>query len=142
MLFGLDKMIDKVLPPGDPLSRWRTVMSFVTLALVAGVGWGWGLIPGLQGFAQTPTVAAIEAKLAEVQSKTDQSIARIEHTQSVILVRLIASDLEAARANQCEALGNKNTGAAQGWRVRLDASLYEYRLNAGRDYALRPCTEY
>lgn len=142
MLFGLDKMIDKILPPGDPMARWRTVMSTVTLGLAAAIAIGWSLVPGLPGFAQTPALDALRHEMEQGQNETKASIARIETTQSVILVRLIASDLESARSNQCKALSEKNTGAAQGWRERLDASLYEYRLSAGRDYPLRPCSEY
>lgn len=142
MLFGLDKMIDKVLPPDTPEGRWRTIITLFSIALAAATLVGWGLVPGLQGFAQTVTVQSVEHKLEEVQRKTDESIARIEATQSVILVRLIASDLEAARASQCKALEDKNTGAAQGWRTRLDASLYEYRVSSGREYPLRGCGEY
>lgn len=136
------KVVTTILPPMSPMQTWRVLVAIGLMMAGVHVAWACGYIPGLAGFAQTAQVEQIKKTVDDGQKKTEQSVEAIKQTQGVILTRLIASDVESARASQCKALAEGNQAAAQGWRVRLDASLYEYRYNAQRDYVLRPCSEY
>lgn len=136
------KVVEKLLPPMSPLQTWRVIVVILLGALGVHAAWAIGWIPGLDGFAQQAQVRHIEDKIEQNRVVYTQSIEEVQATQSSILVRLIAADVERAREAQCKALTERNTGAAQGWRVRLDSSLFEFRVQAGRDYVLRPCDEY
>lgn len=136
------KLVTTILPPMTAMQTWRVLVAIGLMLAGFHVFWAAGMIPGLTGFAQTNQVAEIKRTVEETQKKTDASIASIKDTQSIILVRLIASSIEDARARQCDALKTGNPQGAQGWRARLDSALYEYRVSSGRDYALRGCDEY
>jgi hypothetical protein len=117
-------------------------MAILVMLLGVHAAWAIGWIPGLDGFAQSHQVVVLEKNLENNAVQYKAGIEDIKKTQEMILTRLIASDVEAARGAQCRALADKNPSGAQGWRVRLDSALYEYRVTAGRDYLLRPCDEY
>lgn len=136
------KIVEKILPPMDALQTWRVTIVIGLGLLGIHAAWAIGWIPGLDGFAQTGQVAEIRKAVEETKKSTEDSVAQIQMTQNTILARIIASDVERAREAQCRAISEKNQAGVQGWRVRLDGSLYEYRVTAGRDYVLRPCDEY
>lgn len=138
----LFKMIDQVVPPMPPNLRWRVLITFMVIMLIANALWAWGWVPGLQGYAQSAQVQELQHQLTTVQSDTKASVDDIKRTQSTILARLIAGDIEAARVQQCRAIKEANRGAAEGWRVRLDGSLYEFRQLMQQAYNLRSCDEY
>lgn len=136
------EFLSKIFPPMTAMQTWRVTMALFMMLLGIQAAWAIGWIPGLDGFAQTHQVAAIQKTVEENATEYKTSISKIENTQNTILARLIASDIENARSFQCKAIAERNTSGAQGWRVRLDAALYEYRFIAGRDYLLRTCDEY
>lgn len=135
-------LFEKFFPPMTAIQTWRVMMGLVALFVCFHILWAANFIPGLDGFAQTNQITQIKNDVQTLGEENKKAIAQINQTQNVILARLIASDIEAARASQCRALAERNSSGAQGWRVRLDSALYEYRLTAGRDYNLRPCDEY
>ena len=110
-------------------------MSLITMSIVflffGHVAWAMGILPGLDGFAQS-------AELAE----QDKKIERVLDTQSEILTRIVAQSIEDARYRQCYILKEGGGDAAEGWARSLTASLEEYRNRTGREYQLRPCNEY
>ena len=138
----LISVFEKLLPPMSALQTWRVIMAILVMLLGIQAAWAIGWLPGLDGFAQTGQVTMIQKTIENNSTEYKSSIAKIENTQSMILARLIASDIEMARGAQCKALTERNNAGASGWRVRLDAAMYEYRISAGRDYLLRPCNEY
>lgn len=138
----LFKMIDQVVPTMPASLRWRVLISFMVVLLIANALWAWGLVPGLQGYAQAAQVQTVQQQLTAVQQDTKLAVDDIKRGQSVILARLIAGDIEAARVQQCRSIKEKQPGAAEGWRVRMYASLYEYSQVAGHEYRLRSCDEY
>jgi hypothetical protein len=135
-------VFEKLFPPMSALQTWRVMMAIFIMLLSVHALWAIGWIPGLDGFAQTHQIVSIQKEIEDNASEYKSSFNKIEQTQNTILARLIASDIETARGHQCKAIADRNTSGASGWRVRLDAALYEYRFAAGRDYPLRSCDEY
>lgn len=135
-------LFEKVFPPMSALQTWRTIMACLVLLLCFHAAWAIGWIPGLDGFAQSHQIISMQKTMEDNAEGYKNSIDKIEASQSAILARIIALDIEAARQAQCKSLAEHNSAGAQGWRVRLDAAMYEYRLTAHRDYVVRPCNEY
>lgn len=135
MLEKLYSALSAVIPPGDAspitLARWRLAVAGGFFAMAFHVAWACGWVPGLPGFA--------EARDLREQQVIVQEVAQ---GQNLILVRLIAADIETARQRQCQALRENNRAAADGWAVSLNTALREYLTFAGREYVVRPCSEY
>lgn len=136
------KNVVEILPPMTANMRWRTLVSIAIIALMFHVFWSMGLVPGLEGYAQTTQIQSVEKKLDDNSAKYTAAIEDVRRSQTNIIVRLIASDAENARTQQCKALKEKRPDAAEGWRARLLSSLAEYQQAAGYGYRLRDCTEY
>jgi hypothetical protein len=135
-------LIEKLFPPMSAIQTWRTLMAILVMALCLQAAAAMGWVPGMHGYAQIQQVAELKEKIEANAAGYKSSIDKIESTQNVILARILASDIETARSLQCKSIAERNTSAVQGWRVRLDASMYEYRTVSGREYTLRPCDEY
>lgn len=95
------------------------------------VGWAMGIVPGLDGFARKSDLVQQEQKIESMLG-----------TQEEILRRIVAQSIEDARQRQCHLLAEQQPGAAEGWAQTLLTNLEEYRVMTGREYSLRPCTEY
>lgn len=135
-------LFTKIFPPMSPIQTWRTVIAMCVIALIVNMAIARSWIPGTDGFAQNSSVAGIKTTMEQNAATYKQSITDVQHTQTVILLRLIVGDIESARVQQCKALKEHNTGAAEGWRVRLYSAMYEYQQASGQTYALRDCNEY
>jgi hypothetical protein len=134
--------LEKVLPPMTRLQTWRVTMALGLMLGMFHIAWACGWVPGLEGFAQSYVVKSIEQRIADFETSNKLTVEQINRKQDNIIVRLIRSDIEEARAQQCIAIKDRNTGAAEGWRARLQVALNEYYSTTGAGYALRGCDEY
>lgn len=106
------------------------------------VAWACGWVPGLEGFAQSSKLEEVKTQIISLRDENEKTVQSINVTQTAILVRLIRSDIETARAQQCRAIREGNPTAAEGWRYKMQVGLNEYLSSTGQGYALRGCDEY
>ncbi len=81
------KLVEKMLPPLSPLDTWRTLVAITVMLLCVHAAWAIGWIPGLDGFAQTSSVASIRSTMETNAAGYKQAIVDVQRTQNTILQR-------------------------------------------------------
>lgn len=117
-MFDLLKLI---IPPGDPLGKWRMIMAAAVAISMVHIVLAKGLVPGFDGYALS---AEASANASQLQSITE-----------ILLEQSIAS----ARREQCRALASGNGQARQLAEANLRRYLARYDKETGRQYPLLDC---
>ena len=114
---GLD--IKELLPPGDPMTRWRFVMVGILIALLLNSAAGRGVFGGVLQYASA--------------AETRQNSVKIDR----ILKLQIAQTLRDLREQECRANGNIRL-----IQDTIEDYQEEYKnLNQGKRYPLPSCDE-
>lgn len=115
------KLFLDLIPPGDPIGKWRIIIAAAVAISMIHIGLAKGLIPGFDGYAHSAEVTANAGKLQG------------------ITVLLLEQSIASARRAQCQARANGNIDALRLAQANLRRYLALYDEETGRQYPLLDC---
>lgn len=117
--------------PVDTTTRLRILVVAFVCGVCFHIAWACGWVPYTVGFAR-----------ADQLSLQEDKIKLMVDGQQKILVRLLTSDIEIARQQQCYAVRIKNESAIGGWSAQLRTAMQQFNEETKANYSLRDCSEY
>ncbi len=114
-------LLKALIPPGDPLGKWRMIMAAAVAFSMIHIVLAKGLVPGFDGYALS---AEASANASALQS---------------ITVILLEQSIASARRAQCQASASGNIQARGLAEDNLRRYLAQYNQETGRQYPLLDC---
>ena len=114
-------LLKALIPPGDPVGKWRMVMAAAVAFSLIHIILAKGLVPGFDGYALS---AEASANASALQS---------------ITVILLEQSISNARRAQCLARASGNIQARGLAEDNLRRYLARYDMETGREYPLLDC---